>query len=228
MPLSALKQAHCAHVACDCEWVALYPPKWRTYGAIWLLHGWCHVKLQPCWRMYHAQVYSVISFEATYRHRARVQIAVTCHLPFWPNNQDLWHTAAVTRGWSRYQNKSQHRKLTHRRRFSCHSCGDLNLKPFDHESGTLPLSYPCSPVLPYTCWDFFWFFFPHGNFQRKANPTLWQPCTSPTTFWSQVQHLTIEVSSVPCTSLHFLGFFPHGNFRLHFPEESHPCDSCAV
>ena len=35
------------------EWLLLfiahfeYPPKWCTYSAFWLLHGWCHVKLLP-------------------------------------------------------------------------------------------------------------------------------------------------------------------------------------
>ena len=30
------------------------------------------------------------------------------------------------------------------RKFLCRSGGDLNLQHFDHESGALPLSYPCS------------------------------------------------------------------------------------
>ena len=28
-----------------------YPLKWCTYSAVWLLHGWCHMKLLPCWRI---------------------------------------------------------------------------------------------------------------------------------------------------------------------------------
>ena len=28
-----------------------YPPKWCTYSAVWLLHGWCHVKLLPSRRV---------------------------------------------------------------------------------------------------------------------------------------------------------------------------------
>ena len=167
----------------------------------------------------------------SHRHRSRVRIAVTCHLPFWPNDQDLWHTTAVTRGWNRYQNKSQHRKLTPQKKILLPLLWGLEPETFwswvQHPTTELSL-------LPCTSLHFFFFssssfFLPMGisgcTFQRKANPTLWQPCTSPTTFWSQVQHRTTEVSSVPCTSLHFLGFFPHGNFRLHFPEESHPCDS---
>ena len=39
-------------------------------------------------------------------------LAVTCHLHFWQNDLDLLRATVVTRGWNRYQNKSQHRKLT--------------------------------------------------------------------------------------------------------------------
>ena len=41
-----------------------------------------------------------------------VCLAVTCHLRFWQNDQGLLRATAVTRGWNRYQNKSQHRKWT--------------------------------------------------------------------------------------------------------------------
>ena len=39
-------------------------------------------------------------------------LAVTCHLHFWQNERDLFHATAVTCGWNRYRNKSQHRKST--------------------------------------------------------------------------------------------------------------------
>ena len=39
-------------------------------------------------------------------------LAVTCHLHFWQNDRDFLHATAVTRGWSGYRNKSQHRKST--------------------------------------------------------------------------------------------------------------------
>ena len=29
----------------------IHPPKWCTYSAVWLLHGWCHVKLLPSRRV---------------------------------------------------------------------------------------------------------------------------------------------------------------------------------
>ena len=69
-----LVQTHCAPVTCHSESVAvfsfecvraffLYPPKWCTDSAIWLLHGWCHMKLLPSQRILctpynHAQIYS--------------------------------------------------------------------------------------------------------------------------------------------------------------------------
>ena len=39
-------------------------------------------------------------------------LAVICHLHFWQNDRDLLHATAVTRGWNKYRNKSQHRKST--------------------------------------------------------------------------------------------------------------------
>ena len=39
-------------------------------------------------------------------------LAVTCHLHFWQSDRDLLRATAVTRGWNRYRNKSQHRKST--------------------------------------------------------------------------------------------------------------------
>ena len=39
-------------------------------------------------------------------------LAVTCHLHFWQNDQDLLHAGVVTQGWNGFRNKSWHRKLT--------------------------------------------------------------------------------------------------------------------
>ena len=41
--------------------VSEYPPKWCTYSTVWLLHGWCRVKLLPsrhvlCTPLNHAQL----------------------------------------------------------------------------------------------------------------------------------------------------------------------------
>ena len=51
-------------------------------------------------------------FMQSHIHKVYVCLAVTCHLHFWQNDQDLLCATAVTWGWNGYQIKSQHRKLT--------------------------------------------------------------------------------------------------------------------
>ena len=41
-----------------------------------------------------------------------VCLAVTCHLHFWQNDQDLLRATVVTWGWNGYRHYSQHRNLT--------------------------------------------------------------------------------------------------------------------
>ena len=50
-------------------------------------------------------------FMQSHIHKVYACLAVTCHLHFWQNDRDLLCATAVTRGWNRYRNKSQHRKL---------------------------------------------------------------------------------------------------------------------
>ena len=71
--------------------------------------------------------------------RMRACLAVTRHLHFWHNDWDLLRATAVTRGWNGYRNKSQHKKLTlkKKKKFSRCSCQDSNPRPFEHESGAL-------------------------------------------------------------------------------------------
>ena len=74
-------------------------------------HGWCHMKLQPSRRrfcVHHTTMHHVTSCKATYVRC----LAVTCHLYFWQNDRDLLCATAITHGWNRYRNKSQHRKST--------------------------------------------------------------------------------------------------------------------
>ena len=84
--------------------------KWCTYSAVWLLHGWYHVKLLPSQRTFcahHTAMHQfTVLFEATYV----VCLAVTYHLYFWQNDHGLLHATAVTLGWNGCW--SQHRKLT--------------------------------------------------------------------------------------------------------------------
>ena len=63
-----------------------------TYSAIWLLHGWCHVKLLPSRLTFyvHRPCTSLqCHFMQNHIHRAHVCLAVTCHLHFWQNDGDL-------------------------------------------------------------------------------------------------------------------------------------------
>ena len=44
-------------------------------------------------------------------------LAITCHRNFWQNERVLLYATAVTRGWNRYRNKSQQRKLALEKKF---------------------------------------------------------------------------------------------------------------
>ena len=61
--------------------------------------------IQPCTSLQCLFIQSQIG-------RVHVYQAVTCHLHFWQNDQDLLHATVVTSGWNRYQNQSQPRKVT--------------------------------------------------------------------------------------------------------------------
>ena len=111
------------------------------YSVLYLLHGWCHVKLPPsrrkfCVHQSNMQQFIVL-FIRSHRRRMHVCLVVTWHLHIWQNDRDLLRDAAITRGWNGYRTKSQHRKLTRRRKFSRRSCRDSNPRPFHHESVTL-------------------------------------------------------------------------------------------
>ena len=76
-------------------------------------HGWYHKKLLPsrcvlCTPYNHAPCH----FMQSHIRKVYACLAVTCHLRFWQNDRGLLSAKAVTRGWNRYRNKSQHRKLT--------------------------------------------------------------------------------------------------------------------
>ena len=72
-------------------------------SAVWLLHGWCHMKLllyhpvytiQPCTKTHY--------FRQGHICRMNVYLAVTCHLHFWQNDWDLLCATVVTRGLNGY------------------------------------------------------------------------------------------------------------------------------
>ena len=97
------------------------------------------MKLLPSRRMFCAHHTTghqfTVSLYAKPHCRMYICLTVTCRLHFWQSDRDLLH--AVAQGWNGYQNKSQHRKLTWRRKFSRRSCRDSNPRPFNHRSGTL-------------------------------------------------------------------------------------------
>ena len=82
-------------------------------GVLKRWHGWGHIKLLPprrvlCTTYNHAPYH----FMQSHKRKVHACLAVTCHLHFWQNDRDLLRATAVTRGWNRYWNKSQLRKLT--------------------------------------------------------------------------------------------------------------------
>ena len=76
-------------------------------------HGWYHMKLLLsqhilCTTYNHAPCH----FMQSHIHTVHAYLAVTCHLHFRQNDQDLLHATALTLGWNGYRNESHHRKLT--------------------------------------------------------------------------------------------------------------------
>ena len=119
---SALEQTHCTLVTCDSEWATIV-----FHGAFFNIHQsgvltalfGCYMAgaKWSCCRLGarslyttgypHAPVYSVTSCKATFL--GCMCSAVTCHLHFWQNDREYFHSTAVTQGWNGYRNKSQHR-----------------------------------------------------------------------------------------------------------------------
>ena len=106
----------------------------------WLFFGWAretaavsaHVLCTP---YNQAPVYSVIRSHIANVH---MYLQITCHLHFRQNDRELLGATAITRGWSGYRNRSQHRNWPWRNKFSRRSCRGSNPRPFDQELGTLP------------------------------------------------------------------------------------------
>ena len=79
----------------------------------WLQHCLVVTWLEPC----ETAVISTQVLCTPYGHAPVFSVRCTlfscnCHLHFWQNGWDLLHATVLTRGWKRYHNKSQHRKLT--------------------------------------------------------------------------------------------------------------------
>ena len=116
------------------------------------LQRWHYMKLLPsrrvlCTPYNHAPCH----FMQSHIRKVYACLAVTCHLHFWRNDRGLLRATAVTRGWNGYRNKSQHRKLPWRRKFSRRSCWVSNPRPFDHESGALTTELFPPPYIHRAC-----------------------------------------------------------------------------
>ena len=64
-------------------------------------------------------------------------LGVTSHLHFWQNDRGLSRASAVTRGWNGHRVRVSTQSWLRRIKFSCCSCRDLNLQPFDHKPNAL-------------------------------------------------------------------------------------------
>ena len=118
------------------------------YSTVWLFYGWCHVKLSQCrFCVHHATMHQfTVSFIWSCICKIHVCLALTCHLHFWQNDWDLLHATEVTQSGTDTEISQ-----LERRKSSCLSCWDSNPRPFDHESVTLPLSHPSSPIWVFDC-----------------------------------------------------------------------------
>ena len=110
----------------------IYPSRWCTYSAIWLLHGWCHVKLLPARHTFCVHNTTMHQFtvplHAMPHTREHVCLGVTCDMHFWQNDQDLARATAVTRRWNGYRNESA-QKVTPEKKIlppQSQSCRDSN------------------------------------------------------------------------------------------------------
>ena len=106
-----------------------------VYSALWLLHGWCQLKLLPSRLSFCSQLQR--HFVPSHICRMLLCLAVTCHLPFWQNDLDLLCATVVTQGWNGHRNKGQYRKQTLEKNILWPLQRDSNPRPFDHKSGTL-------------------------------------------------------------------------------------------
>ena len=116
--LRSLEQTHCARLWCymsDKLFIArFFFLNIHRSGVLtvlaWLVpHETAAVSAQVlCTPYNHAPCH----FMKSHIRKMYVCLPVTCHLHFWQNDRDLLRANAVTWGWNRYRNKSQHRKST--------------------------------------------------------------------------------------------------------------------
>ena len=128
---SALKQTDCAFVTCHSKWGTTFSMHvlnihrsgvLKRFLVTWLVPhetatvlAFCsECTTWPCTMSHHFMPCHFMQSHI-YICRVHVYLAVTCHLHFWQKDRDLFiatGSTAVKRGSNRYQNKSQHKKLT--------------------------------------------------------------------------------------------------------------------
>ena len=159
-----LEQTRCTLVICGSEWVtvAFYHAVLNIHwsGVLSVLSG-CHVKLLPfqcTFCAHHTTMYTIqpcaslhCHFIPNHIHKVHVCLGVTCHLHFWPNDQNLlcatahkwltfqylYHPYCSSTGVEQILKCESLQKLPWRRKSFCHSCQDSNLWPFSHEADAL-------------------------------------------------------------------------------------------
>ena len=114
----ASEHTHCALVVCD--WMGDSARFWLFTPSVTTLFG-CYMA-GVTWTALSRRTFCVLTQSCTsflqcrvirsHRRRVYVCLVVTCHMHFWENDMDLLHATAVTRGWNKHRNESQHRKLT--------------------------------------------------------------------------------------------------------------------
>ena len=95
-----------------------------------------------CTPFSHAPLYS----HSIQSHICRVHVclSVTRHLHFWKNGRDLLHSTALTRGWTDTEIRVSTKSWLRRKQIlppQLNSCRESNPRPFDYESGALPLKW---------------------------------------------------------------------------------------
>ena len=89
---STLKHTHCVCMQFYLSEQLFIARFWLSTIVVSLQHwrGWCHMKLLPSWLVLctpynHAQGH----FMQSHKRKVHAWLAVTCHLHFWQNDQDL-------------------------------------------------------------------------------------------------------------------------------------------
>ena len=166
---SALQKTPCTLVTCDYRRVTVafycifltffYPLKCCIYSAVWLLHGWCHMKLLPSWHILytpcnHAPCH-ITSCKATYLGSCMFN----CNLPpvFMAEWQGSFMCCCGNTGVERMDTRIRVStgSWLWRRKFSCCFCQDSNLQPFSHESGTLTTELSPLPFYVSNCFKLY-------------------------------------------------------------------------